>query len=320
MARFAQKPNFVAPKVPRSNYNLNRKRYAGYEIGKLYPVSVLEAAPRSSYRITPDIALRLAPLAVQLQSDIRVDIDYFKVRTRNLWRRDGDNAGFDEFIHGTDDGTAVMPWIKRTKESDFFSLGGLSDHLGVPVTRPAVSDGMQLYPQRFADTPFGVSSINDMTSITKVYQTAFASPVGLDYRATHTFNSTAPAYANSFITGQSAVSNSWFMQLFTTMTSKTRWKADTSSIVLEFPLTGNLTISSPAAANFAIQVFSFNANALWYFGSILPTSVSLSGNSLKLSFPKASIELLNTVRDNVEHKYGAFLYGLAFNYYIGLNN
>lgn len=110
-------------RVKRNTFDLSFQTNATFKFGGLYPVFCKEVLPGDSFRIRTTFGLRFMPTYFPLQTKMRVDLHYFYVRNRNLWKR------FPDFITGVTSGL-VSPFLAKPD----VRTGSLADYFGVPTT------------------------------------------------------------------------------------------------------------------------------------------------------------------------------------------
>ena len=121
---FVQKPN-------RNTFDLSFQNNLTMEFGKLYPVFCKEVIPGDSFRIKPTFALRTLPMHFPVQTRMQVNLHFFYVRNRNLWKNwpnfignlpTPDANGIDQLD--------VPPFLSKPT----FDSRSLGDYLGIPTT------------------------------------------------------------------------------------------------------------------------------------------------------------------------------------------
>lgn len=110
-------------RVKRNTFDLSFQTNATFKFGGLYPVFCKEVLPGDSFRIRTTFGLRFMPTYFPLQTKMRVDLHYFYVRNRNLWK------SFPDFITGVTSGL-VSPFLAKPD----VRTGSLADYFGVPTT------------------------------------------------------------------------------------------------------------------------------------------------------------------------------------------
>lgn len=83
-----------ARKVKRYDHNLTYRHFFSGNFGELRPVYLEDTVPGDTYKITPQVRIYFAPLAVPTLANIKCRIDYFFVPNRLAWDQ------FDDFITG----------------------------------------------------------------------------------------------------------------------------------------------------------------------------------------------------------------------------
>lgn len=124
--------------LKRNTYPVSRQINTTFNFGQLIPFSVREINPGESVKIRPSVGLRFMPTYFPVQNKMKCYINYFYVRSRNLYK------DFKQFYEDNSPSTPHpylgFPPSLASSRSKMFSVGGLADHMGVAVTRH-VSDG-----------------------------------------------------------------------------------------------------------------------------------------------------------------------------------
>lgn len=111
-----------APNVERNTFDLSHDKKLTLSMGRLTPVTCMEALPGDSFDISYVNFLRFAPLIAPVMHRVKCTTDYFFVPARILW------AGFEDFMTGV--GTPPLaPFITL---DDVVQKGSLADYLGIP--------------------------------------------------------------------------------------------------------------------------------------------------------------------------------------------
>ena len=113
-------------KPKRNSYDLSFQNNLTLDYGYLYPACCIEAIPGVSYRIQPNLAFNFMPTAFPIQTRQRAYLQFFYVRTRNLWK------DWPDFIGKTKTGL-VPPYIDFAGQTP--QTGSLYDYFGLPTTR-----------------------------------------------------------------------------------------------------------------------------------------------------------------------------------------
>lgn len=115
--------NGPANKVNRNPFDLSFRNHLTTKFGQLTPVFCKEVIPGDSFKIDTRFGLQFMPTYFPVQTPMRVDIHYFYVRNRNLWK------DWPDFIGKTKSGL-VSPFLTSPKVYS----SSLADYLGVPST------------------------------------------------------------------------------------------------------------------------------------------------------------------------------------------
>lgn len=120
-------------KPKRSAFNLSHERKFSCNMGELVPVLMQEILPGDTFQVRLEQLVRFQALKSPMMHRVDVTTHFFFVPNRLIWNK------WEEFITGGENGTAspVFPKINLGEDSEsHMPVGGLLDHLGVPVQNP----------------------------------------------------------------------------------------------------------------------------------------------------------------------------------------
>ena len=137
----------VAMPRPQHNiFDLSHSRKFSMSIGKITPISIMEAVPGDSFDIKTTQLVRFAPLLAPIMHEASVYCHFFFVPNRILW----DN--WEEYITGGEDAAdpgytpPVFPYYKTTSTSFKWAVGGLGDYLGLPTNTSITNQKFSVLP------------------------------------------------------------------------------------------------------------------------------------------------------------------------------
>ncbi|QXP44229.1 MAG: major capsid protein [Arizlama microvirus] len=112
--------------MKRSKHNLSHYKLMSADMGKLYPIGVMEVLPGDTIQHSTSALVRVAPLLAPVMHPVHCYIRHFFVPSRILW------DGFEDFITGGPDGrnNDLPPVINTATQR-----GSLADYFGLPVTQ-----------------------------------------------------------------------------------------------------------------------------------------------------------------------------------------
>lgn len=128
------------PRVPRNQFDLSHEVKFSTRIGYLTPCCVIDCIPGDTFRVTPQLMLRFAPLIAPVMHTVDVYTHYFFVPYRILW------SGFEDFITNPD-ADVVAPYVSMLM-GDSFNTGSVGDYMGFPTE--TVGEGFNYSPFYFA--------------------------------------------------------------------------------------------------------------------------------------------------------------------------
>lgn len=111
-----------SPDLPKSTFDKSFTNHLTARFGRLYPCLVEEVVAGSSYRIKPDMAFDMMPMAFPIQSNMRAHLSIFNVPFRILQKN------YKDVVSRV--GDHPIPYISRP--SGWTGIGTLSDYMGVP--------------------------------------------------------------------------------------------------------------------------------------------------------------------------------------------
>lgn len=116
----------MMPRVPRNLFDLSHDVKLSFDMGELIPIMTMETLPGDSFRIRPEMFLRLAPLVSPVMHNIIADMHFYFVPNRLLWDE------WEDFITGKSVVTAPF-----CDGMDSVSIGEIGDYLGYKNDVPA---------------------------------------------------------------------------------------------------------------------------------------------------------------------------------------
>lgn len=108
--------------MKRSKFSLSHYKLATMDMGKLYPIAVVDVIPGDTIQQATSALVRLQPMLAPVMHPIDVTIHHWFVPYRLLW------DDFEDFITGGPRGTSVPVFPTITKN---FIKGSLGDYFGL---------------------------------------------------------------------------------------------------------------------------------------------------------------------------------------------
>lgn len=115
----------------RNKFDLSHYRLMSVYMGELIPCFCEEVLPGDTFKVQPEMLVRMSPLLAPMMHEVNVYIHYFFVPNRLTW------PDWPAFITGGEDGAdeSVPPYITSPAVTGFVQ-GGLADWFGLPVGVP----------------------------------------------------------------------------------------------------------------------------------------------------------------------------------------
>lgn len=111
--------------MKRHKHNLSHYRLTTLEMGKLYPVSVIEALPGDTFQMASSALIRVSPLVAPVMHPVTVRLHHWYVPYRLLWDQ------WEDFITGGPDGLGASEPFPTIDSGTGFVPGELADHFGI---------------------------------------------------------------------------------------------------------------------------------------------------------------------------------------------
>lgn len=126
------------PKIGSSSFNLSHDVKLSLNMGKLVPISNIEALPGDKFKISSEVFLRMAPMLAPVLHEINVKVFHFFVPYRLLW------SNWENFI--TADNEDILAPFVRNLANDI-TPSSLGDYMGLPNIKNNV---IRVSPMSFA--------------------------------------------------------------------------------------------------------------------------------------------------------------------------
>jgi len=128
--------------------DLSHYRLLTGDMGKLIPISVLEALPGDVFRLQSSALVRLSPMAAPVMHGMTVRIHHFYVPNRIVW------DGWEDFITGGADGMDIstIPTFQPARsDNDYLDYCGITPDFTDPVNVLPALGHAQIYNQFYRD-------------------------------------------------------------------------------------------------------------------------------------------------------------------------
>ena len=114
--------------IERNMFDLSKKHFATYGLGKIYPMYTRLLQPNETIKITPTIKLDLEPMAHEIRNRLTAHIMFASVPVRTVWK---DYNAFIQTNDITKSSEYIMPYLSRS--SSPVTVGSLLNHMGAPA-------------------------------------------------------------------------------------------------------------------------------------------------------------------------------------------
>lgn len=124
--------------MKRAKHNLSNYKLTTGDMGKLYPVGLMEVLPGDTFQHSTSAVIRLSPMVAPVMHPITVRLHHWFVPNRIVW------DGWEEFITGGPDGNDA----KTIPQIDYNGLGetdNLLAYYGVPPVEDAFVNALPIY-------------------------------------------------------------------------------------------------------------------------------------------------------------------------------
>lgn len=140
--------------IPRSRFDMSHTRKQTMDAGKLVPFDLVEVLPGDTFSVDTALLARMQTLIVPLMDDLYVDIYWFYVPSRLLWKNwehfcgENDEPWFDDTQYTI---PQIAVNVKSQEGTSSVKLNTLADYLGFPL---APEDGTGTYQRKYNHLPF----------------------------------------------------------------------------------------------------------------------------------------------------------------------
>lgn len=114
------------PKVPSNSFNLKHDHKLSLDMGKLYPINVMEVIPGDHITGSTTAMMRMQPMLAPIMHMVNVDIHHFFVPNRIIW------PNWEKFITAgvPNESTPAHPYFQFVSVAE----GSLCDYMGLPIS------------------------------------------------------------------------------------------------------------------------------------------------------------------------------------------
>jgi len=112
----------------RHKHTLSHYRLLTGDMGRLYPVGLVEVLPKDTFQHSTSLFMRFSPMAAPIMHPVTVRMHHFFVPHRLVWP-ESEGGGWEQFITSGPDGTDVQ---EVPTEATTGTAGDLYDYYGLP--------------------------------------------------------------------------------------------------------------------------------------------------------------------------------------------
>lgn len=112
--------------MKRSNHSLSNYKLATIDMGKLYPINLIEALPGDTFQVSTSLLLRFLPMLAPVMHPVSVRVHHWFVPHRLVF------PDWEKFITGGSDGLGEGSVYPSNSGTIVNTKGLLLDYLGVP--------------------------------------------------------------------------------------------------------------------------------------------------------------------------------------------
>ncbi len=137
----------------RHKHNLSHYKLLTGDMGRLYPIGLVEVLPKDTFQHSTSVFMRFSPMAAPVMHPVTVRIHHMFVPHRITWP-ESEGGGWENFITGgeNNDDTQVPPQIDTTGTAgDLFDYFNLPDKAGISVSELPIRAFNLCYNEYFRD-------------------------------------------------------------------------------------------------------------------------------------------------------------------------
>lgn len=153
--------------MPRHKHTLSHYKLLTGDMGRLYPVGLVEVLPKDSFQHSASLFLRMSPLAAPVMHPVTVRMHHFFVPHRLVWP-ESEGGGWEGFITSGKDGndTQEVPTVPTTgTANDLHDYHGLPQEAGLEVNAMPSRGWNLIYNEWFRDQDLAAERASTDVSI-----------------------------------------------------------------------------------------------------------------------------------------------------------
>jgi len=151
----------------RHKHTLSHYRLLTGDMGRLYPVGLVEVLPKDTFQHSTSLFLRFSPMAAPVMHPVTVRMHHFFVPHRLVWE-EAEGGGWEQFITSGPDGedAQTVPTLPTTgTAADLYDYYGLPQQTGLEVSALPIRGFNLIFNEWFRDQDLVDKRLEDDTGI-----------------------------------------------------------------------------------------------------------------------------------------------------------
>ena len=151
----------------RHKHTLSHYKLLTGDMGRLYPVGLIEVLPKDTFQHSSSLFLRFSPMAAPVMHPVTVRMHHFFVPHRLVWP-ESEGGGWEQFITSGPDGedSQEVPVIPTTgTAADLYDYYGLPQQSGLDVSALPVRGFNLIFNEWFRDQDLIDKRLEDDTAV-----------------------------------------------------------------------------------------------------------------------------------------------------------
>lgn len=151
----------------RHKHTLSHYRLLTGDMGRLYPVGLVEVLPKDTFQHSTSLFLRLSPMAAPVMHPVTVRVHHLFVPHRLVWP-ESEGGGWENFITSGKDGndSQTVPVLPTTGTlADLWDYYGLPQQSGLNVSALPIRGLNMIYNEWFRDQDLAAERLEDDVTV-----------------------------------------------------------------------------------------------------------------------------------------------------------